>query len=348
MLISLHGQSKDALAKMKPGAWEYDIVTPGYKCNMTDIMAAIGLVQLNRFDGLMAKRKHVIQKYDEALQPLGIHRLQHFGEDFEGNGHLYLMRLTGITEQRRNEIIVEMAEAGVACNVHFKPLPMHTAYKRLGFDIADYPNTYRQYANELTLPLHTLLTDEQVNYIIEALKGILEGNEPRALFDEELEISRVWDANTEDIRDVCDIIKECGERMFLDDGLLHWADPLSVDFIRRESLEKEIYIVKGKKTGKAIATFNLTNQPSTYFDLDKKALYMQRLAVSPEHWNKGIGTQCFEYVAERARREGCQCIRSSAYEASDRAMTFLKRKGYRELYKRHSRHFVVLCMEKEL
>lgn len=179
MLISLHGQSKDALAKMKPGAWEYDIVTTGYKCNMTDIMAAIGLVQLSRFDGLMAKRKHFIEMYDKALLHLGIRRMQHSGDDFMGNGHLYLMRLTGITEQRRNEIIVKMGEAGVACNVHFKPLPMHTAYKRLGFDIKDYPNSYRQYANEITLPLHTLLTDEQIEYVVDTLKSILAGEQER-------------------------------------------------------------------------------------------------------------------------------------------------------------------------
>ena len=191
MLYSLHGQSKDALAKMKLGAWEYDIVYPAYKCNMTDLTAAMGLVQLERFDGLMAKRKRVIRMYDEALLPLGIRRLQHFGDNFEGNGHLYLMRLTGITEQRRNEIIVEMAEAGVACNVHFKPLPMHTAYKNLGFDIENFPNAYRQYANEITLPLHTLLTDEQVRFIVDTLKGILAGNKSRALFEEELEICRV-------------------------------------------------------------------------------------------------------------------------------------------------------------
>lgn len=181
MLISLHGQSKDALAKMKAGAWEYDIVTTGYKCNMTDLMAALGLVQLSRFDELMAKRKHFIRMYDEALLPLGIQRLQHFDDGFEGNGHLYLMRLPGITEQRRNEIIIEMAEAGVACNVHFKPLPMHTAYKNLGFDIKDFPNAYRQYANEITLPLHTLLTDEQVQFIIDTLQAILPGTEPHSV-----------------------------------------------------------------------------------------------------------------------------------------------------------------------
>ncbi len=181
MLYTLHGQNKDALAKMRPGAWEYDIVYPAWKCNMTDITAAMGLAQISRFDGLMAKRKRMIRMYDEALVPLGIRRLQHFGGDFEGNGHLYLMRITGATEQRRNEIIVKMAEAGVACNVHFKPLPMHTAYKNMGFDIKDFPNAYSQYANEITLPLHTLLTDEQVRFIIDTLKTILSGGELRDL-----------------------------------------------------------------------------------------------------------------------------------------------------------------------
>lgn len=175
MLISLHGQSKDALSKMKLGAWEYDIAITGYKCNMTDIMAGMGLAQLERYDTLMAKRKHIIRQYDTALIPLGVNRLQHFGDDFEGNGHLYLIRLTSITEEKRNKIIVQMAEAGIACNVHFKPLPMHTAYKKLGFNIKNYPNAYLQFVNEITLPLHTLLTDEQVQYIIDTFSEILDG-----------------------------------------------------------------------------------------------------------------------------------------------------------------------------
>lgn len=174
MLYSLHGQSKDAQAKLKPGAWEYDIVYPGWKCNMTDLTAAMGLVQLERFDGLMAKRKRFIRMYDAALLPLGIERLQHFDSDSEGNGHLYLARIPMISESKRNEIIVRMAEAGVSCNVHFKPLPMHTAYRNLGFVIEDYPNAYRQYANEISLPLHTLLTDEQVRYVIETIKVVLD------------------------------------------------------------------------------------------------------------------------------------------------------------------------------
>ncbi|MDO4547084.1 MAG: GNAT family N-acetyltransferase [Clostridia bacterium] len=136
--------------------------------------------------------------------------------------------------------------------------------------------------------------------------------------------------------------------MFIDGGLLHWATPLPVDFIRRECLEKEVYLVKSKASGKPVATFNFTGHPSMYFDLNKKALYMQRLAVTPEYWNKGIGTQCFEYILAQAKKRGCECVRSSVYEASDQAVTFLKRRGYRELYKRPSKHFVVLCMEREV
>lgn len=179
MLYSLHGQSKDALAKLEPGAWEYDIVYPAWKCNMTDLTAAIGLVQLDRFDCMLARRKQIVRMYDEALLPLGIKRLEHFGDVFEGNGHLYLMRIPGITESRRNEIIVKMAEAGIACIVHFKPLPMHTGYQKLGFSIADFPNAYHQYANEVSLPLHTLLSDEQVLYVAETMRSAVE----RALLD---------------------------------------------------------------------------------------------------------------------------------------------------------------------
>ena len=174
MLYSLHGQSKDALAKTQKGAWEYDIVFPAYKCNMTDIMASIGLVQLDRYEDLLERRREIIEMYDRALRPLGIHCLQHYGEDYTSSGHLYLMRIPEISEEKRNEVIIKMAEAGVACNVHYKPLPMFTAYKNLGFDIKDYPNAYKQYVNELTLPLHTLLSDEDVEYVVENLKRILD------------------------------------------------------------------------------------------------------------------------------------------------------------------------------
>ena len=172
-LLSLHGQSKDALAKTQLGAWEYNIVAPNYKCNMTDIMAAIGIKQLERYPGLVERRHRIIEKYDAALKPLGVKTLPHATDDSYSSGHLYLSRIPGIDATQRHEIIVKMAEAGIATNVHYKPLPMMTAYKNLGFDIADYPNAYAQFANEITLPLHTLLTDEQVDFIIETFTGIL-------------------------------------------------------------------------------------------------------------------------------------------------------------------------------
>ncbi len=175
MLYSLHGQSKDALAKTQKGAWEYDIVYPAYKCNMTDIMAGIGLVQLERYEGLLARRREIIEMYDNALHPLRIETLEHYGDDFSSTGHLYLARIPGISEAERNEIIIKMAEAGIACNVHYKPLPMFTAYKNLGFDIKDYPNAFDMYKNEITLPLHTLLSDEDVEYVVESLKGAVSG-----------------------------------------------------------------------------------------------------------------------------------------------------------------------------
>lgn len=173
MLYSLHGQSKDALAKTQIGAWEYDIVYPAYKCNMTDVMAGIGLIQLNRYDGMLKRRKEVIEKYDKALSPLGIHVLQHYGEDFTSSGHLYFARLPKIGELKRNEIIIKLAHLGVSCNVHYKPLPMFTAYKNLGFDVKNYPNAYGTYENEITLPLNTLMSDEDVEYVIDSLKRVL-------------------------------------------------------------------------------------------------------------------------------------------------------------------------------
>lgn len=165
-LLSLHGQSKDALAKTKLGAWEYDIIGPWYKCNMTDVVAGIGLAQMKRYKGMLERRKEIIGKYDASFKPLGVEVLNHYTAEHRSSGHLYITRVPGITLEQRQEIIVKMAEAGVVCNVHYKPLPMMTAYKKLGFDIADYPNAYDRFINEITLPLHTKLTDEEVTYII--------------------------------------------------------------------------------------------------------------------------------------------------------------------------------------
>ena len=173
-LLSLHGQSKDALAKTKLGAWEYDIVGTYYKCNMTDIAAAMGLKQFERYPTMLTRRRNIIERYDAAFRPLGVETLDHYNDEWESSGHLYLVRIPDITVEQRNDIITKMAEAGIACNVHYKPLPMHTAYKNLGFDIADYPNAYARFVNEITLPLHTCLTDEQVAYIIEQFAAILQ------------------------------------------------------------------------------------------------------------------------------------------------------------------------------
>ena len=172
-LFSLHGQSKDALAKTQLGAWEYDIVGPWYKCNMTDIMAALGLVQMKRYPALLARRREIIERFDAAFKPLGIEVLNHYSEDHISSGHLYITRVPGITTEQRQEIIVKMAERGIATNVHYKPLPMMTAYKKMGFDIKDFPNAYAHFANEITLPLHTRLSDEEVAYIIEQYTDIV-------------------------------------------------------------------------------------------------------------------------------------------------------------------------------
>ena len=172
-LYSLHGQSKDALAKTQLGAWEYDIVGPWYKCNMTDIMAALGLVQMKRYPALLARRRKIIERYDAALKPLGVEVLSHYTDQYTSSGHLYLTRGPNATLEERQAIIVAMAERGIATNVHYKPLPMMTAYKAMGFDIKDFPNAYAHFANEITLPLHTRLTDEEIEYIIEQYTDIL-------------------------------------------------------------------------------------------------------------------------------------------------------------------------------
>lgn len=173
MLFALHGQDKDALAKTKPGAWEYDIVYPAYKCNMTDIMASLGIVQLRRYPELLKRRREIIDRYNEGLKDLDIRILKHYGDDFKSSEHLYLIRLNGKDEDYRNSVIEKMAEKGIATNVHYKPLPMHTAYNNLGFDIKDYPNAFDMYRNGMTLPLHTLLSDEDIDYVASVLEDIL-------------------------------------------------------------------------------------------------------------------------------------------------------------------------------
>ena len=172
-LLSLHGQNKDALAKTKLGAWEYDIIAPNYKCNMTDVMAGIGLAQFKRYPDMLARRREIIEKYNSGLSGCNVEVLNHYGDDHASSGHLYLVRLLGKSVEQRNDVISKMAERGIACNVHYKPLPMMTAYKNLGFDIADYPNAYAQYENEVTLPLHTRLTDEDVEYVISNFVDII-------------------------------------------------------------------------------------------------------------------------------------------------------------------------------
>ena len=172
-LLSLHGQNKDALAKTRLGAWEYDIVAPYYKCNMTDVMAGIGLAQLKRYPEMLYRRRQIIERYNEGLKGCDVQVLDHFGDDYSSSGHLYLVRLLGEDVEYRNAVIERMAERGIACNVHYKPLPMMTAYKNLGFDIANYPNAYNQYHNEITLPLHTSLTDEDVEYVISNFVDII-------------------------------------------------------------------------------------------------------------------------------------------------------------------------------
>lgn len=172
-LLSLHGQNKDALAKTKLGAWEYDIVAPYYKCNMTDIMAGIGLAQLKRYPELLYRRRQIIERYNTALKDCNVQVLNHFDDDHSSSGHLYLVRLSGKDTEYRNSVIEQMAERGIACNVHYKPLPMMTAYKACGFDIANYPNAYNQYCNEITLPLHTRLSDDDADYVISNFVDII-------------------------------------------------------------------------------------------------------------------------------------------------------------------------------
>lgn len=345
MLWSLHGQSKDALNKMKLGSWEYDIVYPGYKCNMTDLTAAFGLAQLQRFDGLLARRGHIYDIYNRELEGLDCVRLEHdIDPGTQGNRHLYLLRINGIDEEKRREIIAEMAEQGIACNVHFKPLAMMTAYKNLGYDIKNYPNAYQQYANEITLPMHTLLTDEEAVYVAKTLRMILEKVE-KVVVDNPLSVVRVWDKDTAHMNEIARIYKECGEKMFLEEGLLHWADALSLSFVKDLVLRRETYVVK--KEDKCVAFFTMGEQNS-YFAPDGKALFIGKIATTPEMWNNGIGTFCINWIKDEAVKRGKSLLRTTVYGKSANAVRFLNNRGFKKLYERSSKHFIVDCLEMPL
>lgn len=343
MLWSLHGQSKDALNKMKLGSWEYDIVYTGYKCNMTDLTAAFGLAQLQRFNGLLARRKQIYEIYNRELTGLNCIHLKHdISEDTQGNCHLYLLRINGITEEQRGDIILKMAEAGIACNVHFKPLPMMTAYKNLGFSIDDYPNAYAQYANEITLPMHTLLTDEEAKYVAKTLRSILE-KDIVSSSSKELSVVRVWDNDIKSMNDIARIYKECGEKMFLEDGLLHWADALPISYIKDMCLRRETYVVK--QSGKSVAFFTMSEENSQYFEPDNTAMSIGKFATTPEMWNRGIGTFCIDYIKQEAIKRGKSKLRTTVYAESDKSVKFLKNRGFNKIYQRSTKHFIVDCVE---
>ena len=343
MLWSLHGQSKDALNKMKLGSWEYDVVYTGYKCNMTDLTAAFGLAQLQRFDGLLARRNQIYDIYNAELKDLDcVHLEHHISEDTWGNCHLYLLRVNGIDEAQRGEIIAKMAEAGIACNVHFKPLPMMTAYKNLGFSIEDYPNAYAQYANEITLPMHTLLTDEEAVYVAKTLKSILQNGDYLGE-KEALSVVRVWDKDTGNMNEIARIYKECGEKMFLEDGLLHWADALPLSHIKETCIKNETYVVQS--AGKCVAFFSMRVGNSQYFEPDSSAVIIGKFATTPEMWNRGIGTFCMDYIKQEALKRGKTKLRTTVYTKSDKSVKFLENRGFRKIYQRSTKQFIVDCME---
>lgn len=343
MLWSLHGQSKDALNKMKVGSWEYDILYPGHKCNMTDLTAAFGLAQLQRFDGLMAKRAHIYDIYNSILDGLDCTHLEHNGVDSQGNYHLYLLRINGIDEATRNEIILKMGEHGIACNVHFKPLAMMTAYKNLGFDIQNYPNAYAQYCNEITLPMHTLLSDEEAVFVANTLRKILKDRTDETDVSHQYEIRRIWATDNTEIAQISRIYKECGEKMFLEYGLLHWVDVLSDAHFKEICMNKEMYVVKdGHKT---VAFFSISTAPNSYFEITHPAIYLGKMAVAPDVWRQGIGTFCLDWIRCEAMRRGIGRIRTTVYRKSKNAVRFLETRGFVKLYERSTKHFVVDCDE---
>lgn len=347
MLWTLHGQSKDALSKMKLGSWEYDIVYPAYKCNMTDITAAMGLAQIQRFDGLFVRRKKIYDTYKQILSDCDYESIDNSLHNSTGNYHLFLARVPNIDEAGRNSIIVKMAELGIACNVHFKPLPMMTAYKNLGFSIADYPNAYNQYMNEITLPMHTRLTDTDVKYVAESFRDIINGQKEKKSITETYTVSRVWADNLSEIKAIQKIHSDCGEMMFIDNGLLHWADQLSISYLKDLCLCKEVYIVRNLEN-EIVAFFTLSTNPNQYFDVNKKAVFIGKIAVQPKYWRKGIGTFCIDWVQTYAEEKDIKTIQTTAYNMSVGAVMFFEHFNFIKLYERSTKHFIVDCFEKTI
>ena len=328
-LLSLHGQSKDALAKTRLGAWEYDIVAPYYKCNMTDIAASMGLSQLRRYEETLKRRHELIGMYDEMCERLGIWRLRHSGEDFRSSGHLYLTRLPGKDEDYRNGCIRRLAEKGVSANVHYKPLPLHTGYRALGFDIADYPNAYAMYQNELTLPLHTSLSDDQVLFVCKQMKDCL--SPPRGVF-----IRQIAAEDEEAIADIHTILRECGEDMYEKQRLTHWKTPYPIERIRQDAREKHVYAVYYE--GEVVATFQLSFRSSE--------AYLSKLAVRPAFARRGIGGDCLRFIEELCRKQGLHRICLDVYDKSEHAICFYQKHGFQTIGSAPTRHFTVALMEK--
>lgn len=347
MLWTLHGQSKDALNKMKLGAWEYDIVYPAYKCNMTDITAAMGIAQLNRFEGLIEKRKRIYDIYNQELDGVPLNYLNHNTDERRGNYHLYLSRIKDIDEKQRNEIIAKMAEKGIACNVHFKPLPLMTAYKNLGFDICDYPNAYAQYANEITLPMHTLLSEEDARYVAREFKNIILNQKVNDNSLDLLTIERVWPNEVDMLEAIKKIHADCGEKMFIEKGLLHWADPLPITYWSKIAIEQELYTVKNSN-GSIVGFFTLNSNGNAFFDPQKKGVLIGRIAVTPSYQRKKIGKFCINWVKEYARSKGHFCIHTTAYIQDADAVAFFEDQGFQKLYERSTKHFIVSCFELSL
>ncbi len=344
MLWTLHGQSKDALNKMKLGAWEYDIVYPAYKCNMTDITAAMGIAQLNRFDGLIAKRKRIYDIYKEELAGIPVDYLIHDNSEKTGNYHLFLSRPYGIVESQRNEIIAKMAKKGIACNVHFKPLPLMTAYKNLGFDIKDYPNAYAQYVNEITLPMHTLLSEEDARLIARAFRSIVLGQRDNANGFNTIAIERIWSNEAEKLEKIKKIHSDCGEKMFIEDGLLHWADPLPIEHWSKIAIEQELYSVTDSKNN-ILGFFSLNFTGNAFFDPQKKGVMLGRIAIDPPYQRKRIGSFCIDWIKAYALKRGYDYLQTTAYVQSVDALAFFENQGFVRVYDRATKHFIVGCFE---
>lgn len=327
---------------------DYDILCLSTNSGMSDINAAVGIQWLMNFESEKSKRRQIIDEYDRVLLPLGIERQNHFPEGSEDNAQMYLMHIPGITEKQRNDIMGKLAEAGIETNICCRPLPIFTAYKELGFNIAFYPNAYAQYCNEIALPLYTGLTKEEVSYIAQTVKNILKGTYLKTA-PKELNLKQANVNRRQEIYAVQKVLKDCGNEMFQRYNQLYWLKPPHITEIDHDAVNKYVYLVNDENDN-TVATFNISENPikyPRYFKPDRDAIYIDKLGVVPSLWRRGVGSRLLSMIEERAKKENCECLRCIV-DAETNGYYFLKKHGFRILQRQDGKYGEQYFIEKDL